>query len=47
MSGELNLTSDNGTSANLVFNSDGSVTITVDGDSQTYTEDDLNTICSG
>lgn len=47
VSGELNLTSDNGTSANLVFNSDGSVTITVDGDSQTYTEDDLNTICSG
>lgn len=44
--GELNVSSENGGSANIVFNSDGSVTVTVNGVSETFTAEDLASFCS-
>lgn len=44
--GELNLTSENGDSANITFNNDGSVTVTVNGTAQMYTQDDLMNLCA-
>jgi len=44
--GELNLTSPDGSEANVVFNQDGSQTVTVNGVGQTYTAAQLAEICS-
>lgn len=47
ISGQVNLSSANGGAAQVTFNSDGSATVTVGGNMQTYSQSQLFQLCNG